>query len=84
MTPVEVASILSGVTALVGAVVLLRRFRPEKDSMLITQAQGAATIYDNLVQTLQGEIERLGEDNARLRADNVRLRLELDEVRRPA
>jgi hypothetical protein len=74
MTPVEIAAVAGLLTAVVGAVVTLVRLRPEANAIVLTQAQGAATILNDLVQTLNHEIERLRVENAELQAEVRRLR----------
>lgn len=69
MTPLEIAAILGAVTAFIGAVATVVRLRPDRDALIITQAQGAATIYDDLVKTLREEIVRQREEMAILRQE---------------
>ena len=74
MNPIELAAITGLITALVGAVIAMRKFKPERDSLVVTQAQGAATILNDLVRTLYAEIDRL-------RAEIDRLKEELERCR---
>lgn len=78
MNPIELASIAAIVSALAGALVALRRFRPEKDSLVVTQAQGAATILNDLVRTLYAEIER---ERAGRQRDHERAEAEIRGLR---
>lgn len=81
MSPLELAAVGGMFTAVVGAITALLRFRPDADSVVLTQAQGAATILNDLVQTLNAEVLKVrqellvcqGEGDA-LRAENKRLR----------
>lgn len=55
----DLAAFGTMVAALIGAVIAFIKLGGERRSLKITADQGAATIYDNLVRTLQAEVTRL-------------------------
>lgn len=59
MSPVEITAILGALATLVGTLIAFKKIKPERDSMVITSAQGATTILNDLVKTLYTEIDRL-------------------------
>lgn len=81
MAPVEVTAVIGAVTVCIGTVIALVKLRPEKDSLVLTQAQGAATILNDLVNTLRDEITRLREENKRLTELNTQLKEEVRNAR---
>lgn len=58
MTPAELVTYLGLAVAIAGAVAVLYKLKPERDSLIITQTQGAATILNDLVDTLREEVQR--------------------------
>jgi peptidoglycan hydrolase CwlO-like protein len=58
LTVVEISALGTFAAAIVGAIAVLVRLPGERGTLKITRDQGAATIYDNLVQTLQREVQR--------------------------
>lgn len=58
MTGIELTAVAGFVTAIVGAFAVLYKVKPDRDSLVITQAQGAATILNDLVDTLRAEVVR--------------------------
>ena len=61
LAPEQIAALGTLVTAVVGAGIALVRLGGQQQGIKITNDQGAATIYDNLVRTLQAEVTRLNE-----------------------
>lgn len=82
MSPAELTLYIGIVVAIPGAYAVLKKLRPEKDSLVITQAQGAAKILDDLVQTLYRETDRLRAELRSSKEENVELRRELERLRR--
>lgn len=81
MTPIELVSIGGFITVVAGALVTVLRLRPDRDALIITQAQGAGKMYNDLVKTLHSEIERLRVEVAALRVEVDRLRVENEGLR---
>jgi hypothetical protein len=69
VTPTLIAAITTMITASVGAIAVLRKLRPERETLVLTTAQGATTILNDLVKTLYVEIERLREREEELEAE---------------
>lgn len=82
MTGFELSAIGLIITAVAGAFAVIYKLKPDSDALVITQAQGAATILNSLVETLREEVQREREENVRLRQENVRLRKENEGLRR--
>ena len=74
---VEFSVLFGSISALIGALIAWKKINPEEDSLIITQAQGAAQIYDNLVKSLYAEIDRLNSELRRIRDERDRLRTKL-------
>lgn len=77
MSPIELTAVAGLLTAVVGAIVAMRKLRPERDSLVLTQAQGAATILNDLVQTLYKEIDRQRREHEECREELHRLQEQL-------
>jgi FtsZ-binding cell division protein ZapB len=73
---VQAVSAAAVIAAIVGGIAAVRKMGPEKDSLFITSAQGAAVIMDNLISTLREEVDRERQEVARLTAENERLERE--------
>lgn len=84
MNAVEVSAIAGAVATLVGALIALRRMRPDRDHLIITSAQGATTILNDLVKTLYAEIDRLRTREASLEAEIHKLEGQLQSSHREA
>lgn len=76
----EGASLVALVGAVVTGIIMVKKVGPEKDSLFISSAQGAAVIMDNLIDTLRQEVDRcrarieaLEAEAVRLLAENARL-----------
>jgi predicted RNase H-like nuclease (RuvC/YqgF family) len=65
----NIALYAGALAAVVGAVIALAMFGPNRRGVLITNEQGAAKIYDDLVDTLQAEVERQRGEISALRAE---------------
>jgi|SRR5581483_5108138 len=72
---------LAIISAIVTGIVAVRKLGPEKDSLFITSAQGAAVIMDNLISTLREEVDRERTENTRLTAEVLRLTHENQNLR---
>lgn len=79
----EGGAIIGIVSAIGLAYVSIRKLGPEKDSIYISSAQGAAVIMEGLIGTLRTELERerervdeLESDIERLQAENKALRIQ--------
>lgn len=57
MSPIEIGAIVSLIAAVVAAIGAAFRIKPDRDAVLITSAQGAATILNDLVKTLREEVQ---------------------------
>lgn len=77
----DITAILGVISALGLAFVGIRKLGPEKDSIYITSAQGAAVIMEGLVSTLRQELERERQKSEELEADVRRLEIENDHLR---
>ena len=82
MSPVEFTAIAGFITAVVGALVTLYKIKPDRDALIITQAQGAATILNDLVETLREEVERERAACSRYKTRCAELELENEGLRR--
>lgn len=58
MSPAELATYIGLCVALAGVIATIYKLKPERDSLVITQTQGAATILNDLVDTLREELVR--------------------------
>lgn len=58
MSPAELGTYIGLAVAVAGAFAVLYKLKPERDSLIITQTQGAATILNDLVDTLRAEVQR--------------------------
>lgn len=77
----QAASAVAVVAAIIGGIVAMRKMGPERDSLFITSAQGAAVIMDNLISTLREEVDRTHAENVQLHAEVERLTLENQALR---
>jgi hypothetical protein len=82
LTPAEISLILSGVAAVVASVFALIKFGlGEKGSLTITQAQGANTILNAALESLNKELVRKDQLIEDLSAERDQLREELKKCR---
>lgn len=82
MTGIEITAIAGLITALAGAVTMFFKVRPDRDALIITQAQGAATIMNDLVETLHEELTRERALRAECEKQIAEQKRELDGLRR--
>jgi hypothetical protein len=89
--------VTSVIVALVGGgfvtgFVALLKFKPEKDAIVVTAAQGALVVQTGVMDALQEELDRARADSSALRAEIAavrkefaaevaRIRVELDTMR---
>lgn len=82
MTPAEVAAILTGGAAFVGAIFALVKFGlGERGTLMITQSQGAANILNAALETLNKEGERKDKRIAELEIQVARRDTCIEELR---
>ena len=84
LTVVEVAAVIGIIGTAVGAIATVYKLRPDRDVLMITQAQGASTILNDLVDTLREEVAREREKANYLEKRNKELEKELQGLRRRA
>lgn len=82
MNPTELAGIIGAVGVAMGAIAAFYKLRPDRDVLLITQAQGASTILNDLVETLREEVERERKRVQQLEKENRLLTEENEGLRR--
>lgn len=70
MTVVEISALGGLITAVVGAIGVIYRFKPSRDALVLTNVQGSFVILNDLTTTLQTEVTRL---NALLIAKDARI-----------
>lgn len=74
-----------GAGGVVGAISAWRKVQPERESIIITAAQGALVIQAGVLEKLQEELERAHEQIAELRTEveavNDELHAEVDQLR---
>lgn len=80
LTIAEVGGVVAAIATLLGSWVTLRKLRPERDTLVLTSAQGAATILNDLVKTLREEIDRLRKHEDELEADGARKDARIHEL----
>lgn len=73
---------LGTLAVVLGTVATIYKLRPDRDVLMITQAQGASTILNDLVDTLREEITRERERTKDLEARNTALEKELQGLRK--
>lgn len=78
----EITAIVGVISALALAFVGIRKLGPEKDSIYISSAQGAAVIMEGLISTLRQELEREREKVSYLEAEVIRLEAENKRLRK--
>lgn len=83
----EVSAIVGVISACGLAYIGIRKLGPEKDSIYISSAQGAAVIMEGLIGTLRTELERerkrteeLEADIEHLQTENKKLRKQLEDL----
>lgn len=79
---VELTGLVGIVTVFLGTVATIYKLRPDRDVLMITQAQGASTILNELVDTLREELVREREKTKALATRNKALETELQGLRR--
>lgn len=91
MSVVELTALAGVIATLSGVLIAWRKLRPERDALVLTTAQGATTILNDLVKTLYAEIDRLRSRERALEQEVEEkdktidaLRAELDGLRRRA
>lgn len=82
ITVVEITGLVGGITVILGTIATLYKLRPDRDVLMITQAQGASTILNDLVETLREEVSRERQRSKDLEARNTALEKELQGLRR--
>lgn len=81
-TPTEVSLVLTSVAALVAAILAFIKFGlGERGALTITQAQGANTILDAALKSLNLELERKDEVIEALLRERDQHRVDLHELR---
>lgn len=81
ITTVEITGLLGLVTVIVGTFATIYKLRPDRDVLMITQAQGASTILNDLVETLREEVSRERQKSKDLEARNKALEEEVQGLR---
>lgn len=66
---------------ILGTIATVYKLQPDRDVLMITQAQGASTILNDLVDTLREELTRERERTKDLEARNSALEKELQGIR---
>lgn len=79
---VEIALAVIMPGGLIGAIVALIKLRPDENTAVITQAQGAAVAQDTLVKGVERERDYWRDEAIRLRQENEHLRRELERLER--
>jgi len=79
LIPFALVDLTAGVVGLLGGGLLaglaaLVKARPERDAIVITQAQGALTVQSGVIDTLREEIARLERQLVQVREDHRRER----------
>lgn len=74
-------ALVAVISAIVTGIIAVRKLGPERDSLFITSAQGAAVIMDNLISTLREEVDRERTTNAALAAQVEQLTDENDRLK---
>ena len=80
LTVTEIGGLIAATATAIGGWATFRKLKPERDTLVLTSAQGATTILNNLVQTLYAEIERREEVEKELREEDVRKGLRIAEL----
>lgn len=82
MNTAVLISALLGASGVVGAFVAFVKLKPERESIIVTAAQGAVVVQSSVIEDLANELKRTQEQFAALEAD---LRVEMaamnDELR---
>ena len=82
---VWLAGIITAASALLGGIVAWRKISPEKDSIIVTAAQGALVVQAGVLDELREELarnrQRLTDVEKALRDEIRRLRTERDSLR---
>lgn len=78
---VWIAGVLTAAGGLLGAVIAWRKIQPEKDSIVVTAAQGALVVQSGVLDELREELQRIRADHEELRGEIRRVRSERDELR---
>jgi hypothetical protein len=73
--------VVGALTVIFGAVATIYKLQPDRDVLMITQAQGASTILNDLVDTLREELTRERERTKDLESRNASLENELQGLR---
>jgi peptidoglycan hydrolase CwlO-like protein len=76
MTTQIIIALLGG--GVITAIVAAFKFKPEKDAIVVTAAQGAATILNGVIDALQEEIKRKDAEIERLRQQCEKQAIEIE------
>lgn len=76
----SVVVVLLGGGFITGLVALLK-FKPEKDAIVVSAAQGAVVVQSGVIDALQEELDRARADLSALREDFDAMRRELNSTR---
>lgn len=83
LSPAEISGLLASLAAVIGSIIAFIKFGvSERGSLTISQAQGANTILDAALKSLNAELERKDEIIDEIRVERDALRIEVAELRK--